>query len=103
VHIILWEFRVKEGRVEEFECAHGPDGDWVRLFRRRRGISGPISAWRSKGGTVRHHRPMGLPEAYDRFRREREQEYRALDARLEGLTREEIFLGSYQVPDRESR
>ena len=100
VYIILWEFRVKEGRSEEFERAYGPDGDWVRLFREAEGYLGTdlgeevdgsgryvtIDRWTSR-------------EAHDRFRRERQGAYRALDERLEGLTREEIPLGSFQVPD----
>jgi len=32
--VTLWEYEVKRGSEELFEKAYGPDGDWVRLFRR---------------------------------------------------------------------
>ena len=39
-YVCLWEFRVKGERVGEFERAYGPEGDWVRLFRRADGYLG---------------------------------------------------------------
>jgi heme-degrading monooxygenase HmoA len=32
--VTLWEFEVKPGSEELFEQAYGPEGEWVRLFRR---------------------------------------------------------------------
>ena len=32
--VTLWEFEVKSGSEELFEKVYGPEGDWVRLFRR---------------------------------------------------------------------
>ena len=32
--VILWEFEVKPGSEDRFQKAYGPEGDWVRLFRR---------------------------------------------------------------------
>ena len=32
--VTLWEFEVKPGCEELFERAYGPEGEWVRLFRR---------------------------------------------------------------------
>ena len=36
----LWEFTVPPGRQSEFEAHYGPEGDWVRLFRRATGYLG---------------------------------------------------------------
>ena len=33
----IWEYTVRPERVAEFEQAYGPDGEWVRLFRRAGG------------------------------------------------------------------
>jgi heme-degrading monooxygenase HmoA len=32
--VILWEFEVKPGSDDRFQRVYGPEGDWVRLFRR---------------------------------------------------------------------
>ncbi len=32
--VILWEFEVKPGSEDRFQCAYGPAGPWVRLFQR---------------------------------------------------------------------
>jgi heme-degrading monooxygenase HmoA len=32
--VALWEYEVKSGCEESFQSAYGPQGDWVRLFRR---------------------------------------------------------------------
>ena len=102
MYIILWEFRVKEGREREFESAYGPDGCWVRLFREAEGYLGTdLGAEVEGGGRYLTIDRWISREAHDRFRREREGEYRTLDARFEGLTREETSLGSFQACDRE--
>jgi len=36
--VILWEFAVAPGKVEEFIAAYGAEGDWTRLFRRAEGF-----------------------------------------------------------------
>lgn len=32
--VTLWEFEVKSGSEELFEATYGPEGAWVKLFRR---------------------------------------------------------------------
>ena len=34
---LLWEYRVRKGRVREFEEHYGADGVWARFFRAGRG------------------------------------------------------------------
>jgi hypothetical protein len=32
--VVVWEYRARPERVEEFESFYRPDGPWVELFRR---------------------------------------------------------------------
>ena len=98
MHVILWEFRVREGREAAFETAYGPDGDWARLFRRAVGYLGTelladpdlprryltIDRWVSA-------------EAHREFSRQWKTEYETLDSTCESLTEVERRLGSFQT------
>lgn len=33
-YIRIWEFQARPGMENEFERIYGPEGDWVRLFRK---------------------------------------------------------------------
>ena len=92
----LWEFTVEAARRPEFETHYGPDGAWVRLFRRAPGYLGSellhdradprryltVDRWES-------------PEAWQAFRRQFGAEYERLDRELEGLASREAALGEY--------
>lgn len=92
----VWEYVVEADRARDFECAYGPDGDWARLFRRARGyvrtelcqdVADPL-----RFVTVDQWESI---EAWATFRRERSDEYEALDARCEGLTVWEREVGRF--------
>jgi heme-degrading monooxygenase HmoA len=34
----IWRFRVQPGKLDAFERAYGPQGDWARLFARAEGF-----------------------------------------------------------------
>jgi hypothetical protein len=34
MYCYVWRYEVKDDRLENFQTLYGPDGDWVRLFRR---------------------------------------------------------------------
>ena len=36
-YVYAWEFRVRAETAATFEKLYGPQGDWVRLFRRAEG------------------------------------------------------------------
>ena len=94
---IVWAFEVKPGNAQAFETAYGPEGDWVKLFRRAPGYSGTellkdvdttgryltIDRWRSR-------------EDFWKFREAFRAEYLALDKRLEALTKKETLIGDFQ-------
>ena len=96
--VALWEYEVKPGGEERFENAYGPDGDWVRLFRKdshyyetrlvrdafRRGVYLTMDFWKSRG-------------AYEEFTAVHRAEYEAIDARGEELTVEERRIGWFEM------
>lgn len=99
VYALVWEFRPRAGREEDFERAYGPEGDWARLFRRAEGYlgtellrdgadsAGPryltIDRWSSR-------------EAHEAFLRAHQAAYEALDRACEGLSDRESFLGCFE-------
>ena len=100
--VVMWEFEPRPEAVPGFVRAYGPDGEWIALFRRSpdylgtellRDADAPsryvtIDRWTSR-------------EAYERFRAERADQYRAIDERCERLMEHEAFAGAFEVtPER---
>jgi hypothetical protein len=97
VHVILWEFLVRQGCEAAFERAYGPEGGWAHFFRRDGGYLGTelladpdvprryltIDRWVSQA-------------AHEDFSRRLKAEYDVLDASFEPLTERETRLGSFQ-------
>ncbi len=96
MHIVVWEFHVREGGEAEFERLYGPEGDWVRLFRKGKGFLQTEllkdSAAPSRYLTV--DRWTSQPE-YEAFRRSHAEQFRAIDQRGELLTTRETTLGAF--------
>jgi len=96
---VLWRFRARAEKVDEFRRVYAGDGDWARLFARAPGyrgtelledVDGPrtfvvIDRWESR-------------EAYERFRSEFSVEYVALDEACCELTEEETEIGRFWSP-----
>ena len=94
--LTLWEFEVKSGCEELFEQAYGPEGEWVRLFRRdaryrgtrllrdavRQRVYVTIDEWESQ-------------EAYAEFQGNHAAEYAKIDKKCESLTAGESHLASF--------
>ena len=94
----VWEYLVRPDAVDDFESAYGPDGDWVRLFRRHEGyvrtellrdLDDPtryltVDSWTSRA-------------AYEAFRESAAADFAALDARCERLTLRETPLSRFAV------
>lgn len=99
-HVRIWKFRPPEGRENEFAEAYSRDGRWANLFGRASGYRGTellppsepggwwltLDRWRGKGD-------------FERFGHDCRDEYRALDAELEGVAGEEKFVGAFEEPD----
>jgi heme-degrading monooxygenase HmoA len=95
VAVYMWSFRPREGTVAEFEAAYGPDGDWVRLFRKAPGYLG--TELLRDGGRYLTVDRWDSAEAYGAFRAAHAGEHERLDKACEGLTLEETCLGAFEV------
>ena len=96
MHVILWEFRARAGREEEFERAYGPDGEWARFFQRGSGYLG-TELHRDSGGQRRYVTidRWTSREAFETFRANWKEAYEDLDRRCEALTDHEASIGSF--------
>jgi heme-degrading monooxygenase HmoA len=97
VYSIIWSFKPRPERLSEFETAYGPDGVWAQFFRKSSDYLGTellratdgsdryltIDRWRSRA-------------AFEAFRTEHADEYRALDHACEALTMGESKLGEFE-------
>ena len=84
-------------RIAAFEEAYGPEGDWARLFRTGDGFLGTTLL--KCDGEPAEYLTLDRwvsPQAYEAFRRARDEEFTALDRRCEALTALEQEIGSYQ-------
>src|SRR5262245_32524783 len=93
---VLWQFRAKPDKVEQFERDYGPDGVWAQLFsksphyERSVLLRDPsqeasyivIDIWRDE-------------TSYQAFKKTFQEEYRRIDRRCEALTLEEKPLGTF--------
>lgn len=100
-HVRAWKFRPPEGREREFARAYGPDGRWAVLFGRAPGYRGTelLSPLEPGGWWLTLDR-WDDPADFERFGHDFRDEYRALDAELEGIAGEEKFVGAFEERDR---
>jgi heme-degrading monooxygenase HmoA len=94
--VTLWEFEVKSGSEELFERAYGPEGDWVRLFRRDTRYRG-TRLWREVGAE-RVYVTIDTWESragYEEFKRRYAAEYAEIDKKCESMTVGEKHLGNF--------
>jgi len=96
MHIIIWEYSVREEHIREFISAYDSDGDWVKLFRLSEGYLG-TELLRSA-----HHHDVFLTidrwesaTAFEVFQERFGAEYNKLDTHLEGYTSAEKRLGVF--------
>jgi heme-degrading monooxygenase HmoA len=97
-YVIVWEFRIRHEAEAEFVEKYGPEGSWVRFFRKGEGYIRTdlvrdvvdrlrfltLDYWRSE-------------EEFDRFREQNLAEYERLDKEFAGLTEQETRLGAFWI------
>ena len=100
----LWEFAVKPSRRAEFEMHYGPDGTWVRLFRKAPGYLGS-ELLHDSADTLRYVTIDRWASADDwrEFRKRFAVDYERLDLDCEGLTTHEAPLGEFAALDAGTR
>ena len=96
IHIV-WEFEIVAGSEAEFEKHYGPDGTWVRLFRRARAFRG-TRLLRDRENPNRYITIDQWDDlsSYDAFCEQFAEEYHNLDLRMEKLTAKEMKLGIFE-------
>jgi len=96
MHIIIWEFTVREEHIQEFIFAYDSHGDWANLFLRAEGYLG-TQLLRSA------HEPNIFltvdrwqdATCFEIFQQRFDAEYRKLDAQLEGYSSSEKKVGVF--------
>jgi heme-degrading monooxygenase HmoA len=96
MHVIIWEFRVREQYIPQFISAYGTNGDWAELFRRAEGFLGTqllrSSRERDTFLTIDRWESIGCFETFQvRFG----AEYKKLDAQMESYTLSEKEIGVF--------
>ena len=97
-HLRLWRFVVPAGTEERFVLAYRADGDWARLFATAPGFI-RTDLWRGEDGAYLTADHWQTVEDFDRFQAAHGDDYRRLDAELEGIAGVEIFLGAFDLVD----
>ena len=96
MHVIIWEFTVREEHIQEFIRAYNSNGDWAQLFKRADGYLGTellrssaepnifltIDRWENA-------------TCFDIFQKQFGAEYQRLDTQLEGYTLAEKKVGVF--------
>ena len=102
--VIIWEYRVRNDHVSEFERIYSANGLWKELFQQAEGYLGTelltdtnnpyryitIDRWDS-------------PQAYETFLSQWKAEYASLDTQCEGLTENEFLVGKWESLTSETR
>ena len=99
-HVRVWKFRPPAGREEEFAHAYSGEGRWADLFAKARGYRGtsllrPVE----KGGDWLTIDRWDSRADFEAFNHNFGEDYRTLDAELEGVAGVEEFLGAFEEPD----
>ena len=97
-HLRLWKFEVPAEVEDRFVAAYKSDGDWARLFATASGFI-RTELWRSADGSYLTADYWESVEAFERFQANQGDEYRQLDAELEGVAGTETFLGAFDLAD----
>jgi heme-degrading monooxygenase HmoA len=98
--VVVWEYRARPERIEDFESFYRPDGPWGDLFRQSPAF---ISTTLMKD--LRDARRFIVADrwtseiVYEEFKRERGEEYRSLSERGERLYDHEHEIGRFDFLD----
>ena len=96
-HVRVWKFRPAEGREDEFAEAYAGDGVWAPLFRRAPGFLDTALLRPTETGGWWLTLDRWKSEAdFEVFQRDFGEEYRALDAEMEGVAGDEEFVGTFE-------
>jgi heme-degrading monooxygenase HmoA len=96
MHIIIWEFTVREEHIQEFISAYGSSGDWDNLFRRAKGYLGTqLLRSSQEPNTFLTVDRWESSACFEIFQKRFGAEYKKLDTQLEGYTSSEKKVGVF--------
>ena len=94
----LWRYQVDPKQKNEFLHAYGPDGEWVRLFRRDPAyLCTELLRDADNDHTFITIDYWASRTARDLFRERWSAEFAALDRRCEAYTRNEQLIGDFYL------
>jgi heme-degrading monooxygenase HmoA len=96
MHLRLWQFEVAPDNEQRVLAAYSSDGDWARLFATAPGFI-RTELWRDGDGIYLTADYWTGAQAFERFQAGQGDEYRRLDAELEGVSGIETFLGAFDL------
>jgi len=97
-HVRLWKFEVAPEQEDRFCAAYRSDGDWAKLFATAPGFI-RTDLWRDGDGIYLTADHWESVTAFEQFQATQGEEYRRLDAELEGISGLETFLGAFDLVD----
>jgi heme-degrading monooxygenase HmoA len=98
MYVIIWEYRVRQERVDEFEKIYGENGTWVELFQNGSGYLG-TDLLRDPCDRYRYltiDRWASIAD-YESFLSSWKNQYEEVDTQCEGLTERETSLGKWET------
>lgn len=97
-HLRLWKFEVPAESEDRFVAAYRGDGDWAKLFATAEGYV-RTDLWRAGTAVYLTADYWATVEDFERFQATQGDEYRRLDAELEGVAGAETFIGAFDLVD----
>jgi len=100
MYTIIWKYTILKEHEAAFVAGYGPEGEWVRFFRKGEGYRG-TDLWRD------HTRPHVFvtidrwesPAAYNAFADAHAAEYERIDEKYAPMCRSELRLGDFDTLD----
>ena len=94
--LIVWRYQVEPAHEAAFLEFYRPAGDWARLFAQAEGFVGLELAAEGEGGYVSIDRWRSAAD-FEAFLGDYREEYETLDQKCVGWTRDEEFVGRYEL------
>jgi ribosomal-protein-alanine acetyltransferase len=96
IYVVAWAFQVAANHCDEFESAYGPNGDWVRLFRRAEGyLKTELHCDPENAGRYITLDFWRSHKQYEVFKDLAKSAYQEIDTKCERLTQDERLLGEF--------
>ena len=97
-HVRLWKFEVPPETEDRFLATYRSDGDWAKLFASAPGFI-RTELWSDGDGIYLTADHWESVTAFEAFQAALGDDYRRLDAELEGIAGIETFIGAFDIVD----